>query len=185
MPSLVLHNNFLCLSSIPHVFLVFPFCTVDMAGAEEVHTTCHCSYHKVSDNPTQLHWTLPRLVGTCWLLEDTLRQDEDRYFHTLDKMSHQLFFYSFNAYLAPSCNSLSPGISPSFLSLYFCSHVCTLQQELSGCIHLVTVLVTKTIHFMSCMGHSHLHNNFLFHHLLMTTIFSFLVIIHLDLCCDT
>ena len=57
------------------------------------------------------------------------------------------FFYcSSNTHLVPSCNFLSFAICPSFLSLYFCSHVCTLQQELSGCIYLATVLVIKSLH---------------------------------------
>ena len=54
-PSLVLHDNFLCFVIIPHVFLVFPFALLFIfyvVGAEWMHTTCHCSYHK---DPVQLH----------------------------------------------------------------------------------------------------------------------------------
>ena len=37
----------------------------------------------------------------------------------MDKMSHLFFYYSFITYLAPSCNLLSPDISPSLLFIMF------------------------------------------------------------------
>ena len=126
-PSLVLHNNFLSFAIHSTCVSCLSFCTTVhmcyVVGAEWVHTTCHCFVMKSLPSPSQVHWALPRLVDTCWLLEDTLRKDEYGHFHANNRTSHLFFNYSFITYLALSCSFLSSGISPSFLSLYFSSCV--------------------------------------------------------------
>ena len=123
-PSLVLHNNLLsfvihssCISCLPFMLL---FIWQELCRYIQLATVLVI---KTLSNSTQVHRALPRLVDTCWLLEDILTQDEYGHFHANNKTSHLFFYYSFINYLAPLNNFLSSDNCPSFISLCFCSCV--------------------------------------------------------------
>ena len=183
--SFVLHNNFL--SCVIHSSCVscLSFCTsVHMAGAVQAYATCHCPYHKVTAHP---HSSPLSSAKTGRYLLATWRHLETRWtwaFSHIGQNDSSIFLLSFHQ-IPCSIEQLPKLYHLPFIPLIVLQFICTLQQELSGHIHLATILVIKSTPLYVMHGHSHQHNVFLFHHLHVITILSSLVLVHLSHCCDT